>query len=176
MSRPFSRLLLEAFITWVGVQLGAGIYEARIVIPQWSTVPPEEVGTAIARSGFESGGLRFWAFVSPPVAVLAVANALAAWRAHGRARRWWLAAALTMVLESAATYGYFVPGAFKLFEAETLPPAEVQARVASWVGLNPLRLVVGLGALLAAMQAHALLGAGERTPSRSADRTVAADT
>ncbi len=152
-------MLLKAFVVWVGVQLGAGIYEAQIVIPQWSSVAPEEVGGAIERSGFKSGGLRFWAFVSPPVALLAIANVFAAWRAPSRARPWWLAAAVTMVLESVATYGYFVPAAFRLFEAETLPSSEVQALVSQWVGLNPVRLIVGLAALMSALQALSLLGA-----------------
>ena len=169
MSMRWASLLLKAFVVWVGVQLGAGIYEARIVIPQWSSVPPEAVGSAIERSGFESGGLRFWAFVSPPVALLAVANAIAAWRARGGARPWWLAAAITMVLESVATYGYFVPSAFRLFEAETLPPSEVRALVSQWVGLNPVRLVVGLAALISALQALSLLGEQERTRGQHVD-------
>ncbi len=161
MVGPLSRVLLKAFVVWVGVQLGAGIYEGRIVIPQWSTVPPAEVGAALERSGFESGGLRFWVFVSPPVALLALVNDIFAWRSTGKARPWWLAAAATMALESLATYGYFVPTAFRLFEAESLPPAQVEAMVAQWVGLNPVHMLVGLAALIAAVQALALLGAGD---------------
>ena len=168
MTGRTGRLLLKAFAIWVGVQLGAGIYEARIVIPQWSSAPPEEVGAAIERSGFKSGGLRFWAFVSPPVALLAIANLFAAWRATGRARPWWLAAAGSMVLVSLSTYGYFVPNAFRLFEAERLPAAEVEALVSRWVSLSPWRSLVGLGALIAALQALASLERQEEQERRPA--------
>ena len=113
-------VLLWLFVIWVGIQFGAGLYEKQIVVPQWSTVPPEEVGDALSRSGQESSALKFWAFVSPPVAVLALANAVVAWR---------LAASIIMVIYSIFTYTYFVPKMIWLWQAETLPASEVESTV-----------------------------------------------
>ena len=101
-------VLLWLFVIWVGIQFGAGLYEKQIVVPQWSNVPPEEVGDALSRSGQESSALKFWAFVSP-VALLALANAVVARRTTGRRRKWWLAASIIMVIYRILTYTYFVP-------------------------------------------------------------------
>jgi hypothetical protein len=165
--------LLGLFVVMVGIQLGGGLYEKRVVVPQWSTVAPSEVGPALARSGQEASARSFWAFVSPPVALLAVANLVAAWRAkRSRRRALWLAASATMVLYSLSSYGYFVPTMIRLWQAETLPPAEVESTVYWWVRLNYLRSLLGVAALVAALRALALPaeGAGQPAQSASAER------
>lgn len=154
-------VLLWLFVIWVGIQFGAGLYEKQIVVPQWSTVPPEEVGDALSRSGQENSALKFWAFVSPPVAVLALANAVVAWRTTGRRRNWWLAASIIMVIYSIFTYTYFVPKMIWLWQAETLPASEVESTVFWWVRLNYVRMIIGACGWLAALKALSLSNCGE---------------
>ena len=157
MEKRIGPLLLSLFVIMVGIQLGGGLYEKQIIIPQWSSVPPDEVGAALKRSGQEGSALRFWAFVSPPVALLALANTVAAWRAKGSPRRpWWLAASLIMVGYATISYGYFVPTMIRLWQAETLPAAEVASTVSWWVRLNYVRSAMGLCALIAAVTALSL--------------------
>ena len=159
-------LLLSSFVIMVGIQLGSGLYEKQIVVPQWSSVPPEEVGAALKRSGQEDSALRFWAFVSPPVALLAVANTVAAWRTRGSPRRpWWLAASTIMVSYAIFSYGYFVPTMLRLWQADAMPAAEVASTVHWWVRLNDLRALLGVSALLAALKALSL--PDERAGSRA---------
>jgi hypothetical protein len=55
------------------------------------------------------------------------------------------------------TYAYFVPTMLRLWQAETLPAAEVEATVFWWVRLNYLRLALGVSGWLAALKALSLL-------------------
>lgn len=151
-------VLVWLFVIWVGVQFGAGLYEKQIVVPQWSTVPPDELGETLSRSGQESSALRFWAFVSPPVALLALANAVIAWRAVGRRRNWWLAASIIMIIYSIFTYTYFVPKMIWLWQAESLPASEVESTVFWWVRLNYVRMVIGACGWFAALKTLSLSG------------------
>ena len=160
MSHEVGEGLLWLLVIWVGIQLGGGLYEKRVVVPQWSSAPPSEIGAAITRSGQEASALRFWAFVSPPVVLLALANGVAAWQSHAGHRPWWLAASALVALYTAFTYAYFVPTMLRLWKAEQLAPAKVQTMVFWWTHLNYLRLAMGIGAWLTALKALAPLGPG----------------
>jgi hypothetical protein len=150
--------LLWLFVIWLGVQQGGGLYESRVVVPQWSAVPPGEIEAAMERSGQKSSGYRFWPFVSPPVALLALANAAVAWTVPGARGAWWQAAAALSILYSLATYLYFVPNMFKLWRASTIAPAETEQRRARWLRFNSVRHVVGLMAFVAALKALSMAG------------------
>lgn len=166
--RQAGEVLLWLFVIWVGIQFGAGLYEKQIVVPQWSTVPPDEVGEALSRSGQESSALRFWAFISPPVALLALVNAITAWYAVGRRRNWWLAASVIMIVYSIFTYIYFVPRMIWLWQAETLPASEVESAVFWWVRLNYVRMIIGACGWLAALRALSLPNECDNTQSTTA--------
>ncbi len=155
MGKRIGRVLLWAFVVTMGIQLGGGIYEARVVVPRWAD-PPQlgGVASAMESSGHNDAGLRFWAFVSPPVGLLALANAVAAWRVGGNGRTWWLGAAVAVLVGTVATYVLFVPTLGELSRAEASPEAERTA--ASWARLNYLRLAGGLLAWLAALRALSL--------------------
>jgi hypothetical protein len=156
MNKRIGETLLWLFVVMVGLQLGGGIYEARVVVPRWSNPPqPAEVAPALERSGHAAAGPRFWVFVSPPVTLLALANALAAFRAQGRRRRpWWLGSAVAVFLGSLITYAFFIPTLEELSRAESTPEAEELA--SNWARLNHLRLAAGFGAWLAALRALSL--------------------
>ena len=48
-------VVLWLFIINLGIAFGAGIYEARVVIPQWANIPPRE---------WPNTGLMFWVYVT----------------------------------------------------------------------------------------------------------------
>lgn len=95
--RPGRLVWLWLLVIFVGVQLGAGLYEKLAIIPLWADVPPDQVLDRMRTSGMWAAGRAFWPFVSPAVAVLAVVNLLVARRSPAAYRWWWLAGAALMV-------------------------------------------------------------------------------
>jgi hypothetical protein len=94
----FRHLLLWLFVINLGIAFGAGLYEARVVIPQWANLPPRT---------WPNTGILFWVYVTTiPLTLLTVANLFAAWLEPSPKRKWWLWAAVTIVLERVATFAY----------------------------------------------------------------------
>jgi hypothetical protein len=156
MSPRIAKILLWLFVINLGVAFGAGLYEHRIVFPHWITA--DDTGThwhpEAARR--DDTGLRFWAFVTTgPLTLLTAANLLAAWKASGPARAWWLGAALAVLMDRALTFGYFIPTMVGLMNAADSPAsADLASR---WAGLNHLRHALVLSGWLAALRAFSLL-------------------
>jgi protein-S-isoprenylcysteine O-methyltransferase Ste14 len=88
-----------------------------------------------------------------PLTLLTVASLVAAWRTPGPRGAWWLAAAVIMLLERAATFGYFIPTMVRLQGDEPVPEPVVRARVSRWLVLNYIRNAAYLAAWVAAMLA-----------------------
>jgi uncharacterized membrane protein len=152
---PITELILWLFLLNIGVALGAGIYEARVVLPQWTT-PPSGTGfhwnAELARQ--TDPGLRFWALVTTgPLSLLTIASLVAAWRTPGPRGAWWLAAAVVVLLERVATFSYFIPTMVRLQRDQAGPESVVQARVSRWLILNYIRNAAYLAAWVAAMLA-----------------------
>src|SRR5947209_607913 len=89
-------MLLWLFVLNLGVAFGAGLYEHRIVVPAWiGSTPGSAMHWNAEAARQDDTGRRFWAFVTTgPLTLLTLANLVAAWRAPGLVRGWWLAAAL----------------------------------------------------------------------------------
>ncbi len=67
-------ILLWLFVLNLGITLGAGLYEMRVVVPLWASAPPASIG-------HPDSGRRFWAFVTTgPLTLLCLANLYYAWR------------------------------------------------------------------------------------------------
>ena len=59
-------ILLWLFVINLGVAFGAGLYEARVFIPQWENSPPR---------AWPNTGLMFWVYVTTvPLTVPTIAN------------------------------------------------------------------------------------------------------
>ena len=146
----WKEIVLWLFVINLGIAFGAGIYEARVVIPQWADVPPQT---------WPNTGLMFWVYVTTvPLTLLMLANAVAAWRERGPRRNWWLGAVAIAVVERIATFGYFIPAMVALAGTEAMPQAEVSAALDGWLVLNHGRHVLTLAAWLAALKAFSLRG------------------
>jgi hypothetical protein len=151
-------ILLWLFVINLGIAFGAGLYEQRIILPQWfssSSEPGVRVNSAAMRSA--DTGRRFWAFVTTvPLTLLTLANLAVAWESQGPRHEWWLGAAVITLVERIATFSYFIPTAIRLMRAETLPPAKVEALASQWMAVNHLRAALILLAWLAALKTLSL--------------------
>ena len=145
-------VLLWLFVINLGIALGAGLYESRVVIPGWYNAPPQT---------WPNTGVEFWVYVTTvPLTLLTIANLVAAWRERGLRRYWWLGASVISLVERGATFSYFIPTMIWLMGTEDLPEAEVNATLSQWLLLDYGRHVLTLAAWLAALKA--LLLPGER--------------
>ena len=156
MSGTISTIVLWLFVMNLGIAFGAGLYEHRIVVSRWVTSSPESGAHWNAEAARQDDtGPRFWAFVSTlPLTLLTLANLLAAWRASGTVRGWWLAAALAALADRAFTFSYFIPTMVGLMGAPDSP--ESAAAATRWWTLNYLRHAIVLTAWLASLQTFAL--------------------
>src|SRR6186713_737554 len=98
--------LLWLFVINHGIAFGAGLYEQRIIIPQWFSRSSESrvrVNRAAMRN--PDVGRQFWAFVSTgPLTLLTLANLVVAWQSFGPRHDWWLGAAVITLIERVATF------------------------------------------------------------------------
>src|SRR5690554_6649432 len=142
-------IVLTLFVINLGIAFGAGLYEHRVVISQWSEVPPSE---------WPNTGLMFWAYVTAvPLTLLTLASLFAAWTSTGPMRAWYLAAGAIIVVERVLTFSYFIPTMVKLSGMEAGPA--VVSGLAQWLTVNHLRHLLTLAGWLAALRALSLLRA-----------------
>jgi hypothetical protein len=156
MSRITAAIVLWLFVINLGVTFGAGIYEHRIVVSRWVTLPGNTAGSWNADAALQDDtGRRFWALVSTvPLTLLTLLSLYAAWRADGTLRLWWLAAALLAFVERVFTFSYFIPTMVGLLGAPDSP--ESVAMASRWWALNYLRHGIVLAAWLSALKAFAV--------------------
>jgi hypothetical protein len=148
MRQYIPKVLLWLFVINLGIALGAGIYEQRVVISQWENIPPQT---------WPQTGVLFWVYVTTvPLTLLTLANLVAAWLERRPRRYWWLGAVAIIVVERIATFSYFIPTMVWLQGTEGLPQAEVQATLSRWLFLDYGRHVLTLAGWLAALKAFSL--------------------
>jgi hypothetical protein len=142
----------------LGVAFGAGLYESRIVVPQWLMTSPgsgSRWNAAAARHA--DVGLRFWVYVTTiPLTVLIVASVIAARWAPQPVRWWWLIACAVAMIDRIMTFAYFIPTMITLMREGALSDAAAVSKARQWAALGYVRLAVTLIAWLAAMMALSL--------------------
>jgi len=151
-----STILLWLLILNLGIAFGAGVYEARIVVPDWidASAAASQWNPDAARR--DDTGRRFWVAVTTvPLTLLTLANLVAAWRAPRGLRGWWLGAAATAFADRVLTLSYFVPTMIRLMEQGRSPDAVSTA--VQWMQLNHGRHVIVLVAWVAALKTFSLL-------------------
>jgi hypothetical protein len=171
MTFTFAGILLWLLALDLGIAFGAGLYEHRIVVPQWFSCS-QESGLRVNSKAMQQMdvGRKFWSFVTTvPLTILTVASVLVApfhsWifsslRLRGGAVRfWWLTATTFALLDRIATFSFFIPTALKLMRADSLPPSRAAQMATLWIRMNWIRLTLLLAAWLAALKALSLLHA-----------------
>jgi hypothetical protein len=158
MNQNISEILLWLFVINHGIAFGAGLYEQRIILPQWFICSSESgvrVNSEVMRS--TDTGRKFWAYVTTvPLTLLTLANLVVAWQSQGPRHEWWLGAAIVTLVERIGTFTYFIPTAVKLMRAETLPPARAGSTASQWMALNHIRATLALIGWLAALKTLSL--------------------
>jgi hypothetical protein len=138
-------VILWLFVIALGLDLGAGLYEARIVVPLWAGGVPDTLaaGNPYARVAIDAG-MRFWAYVTSTVAILAVLAVIGGVFAPAPQRVWQMAAAALELVAVAMTLLYFRPTLVRLFmgHGAGLPPAAIVSTVHEWVALSRVRIVI----------------------------------
>ena len=146
----FATIVLWLFVLNLGIAMGAGLYESRVVMPVWAN---------LARETWPNTGLMFWAYVTTvPLTVLTIASLFLAWQSVGPERVWWLAAVLVIVVERAATFGYFIPGMIAMQGGVGVPDAQGKAMLSQWLWLNIGRHALTLIGWIMAIRALVLRG------------------
>jgi len=109
MFDSFATIVLWLFVINLGIAFGAGLYEARIVVPQWLSPSPESGLSWNAELARQSNtGMRFWVYVTTvPLTLLTLASFIAAWWIPIDARNWWLCAAAAALVDRVMTFTYF---------------------------------------------------------------------
>ena len=158
MSNGLFTWLLTLFVVNLGIAFGAGLYEHRIVVPDWIEMSPDGVHWNADAARDHDTGRRFWVFVTTiPLTLLTIANTYAAWHAPGALRTWWLASAFAAAADRVFTFLYFIPTMIALANAPDSPGAVAAAT--RWSQLNNVRHAIVLVAWLAALRAFAMLHA-----------------
>jgi hypothetical protein len=154
--RSKSAVLLWLLTVNLGIALGAGLYESRVVISDWPSASPSQ---------WPNTGTRFWAYVTTvPLTTLTVLNAVAAWRDRSPRRQSWLTSVGIAACERAVTFGYFIPTMVDLMGRSTLD-AEVLGSLNQWMTLNYGRHLLTFAAWLFALRALSTPGNRDRTTS-----------
>jgi hypothetical protein len=146
----WKEIVLWLFVINLGVAFGAGLYEARVVIPQWANIPPR---------AWPNTGLMFWVYITTvPLTLLTIANLIAAWLTLGPMRFWYLAAVCIVIVERIATFSYFIPTMVRLMSTEGSADGDIKAALSQWLLVNHGRHVLTLARWLAALKAFSLSG------------------
>jgi len=155
MQHYVPEFLLWLFVIKLGIAGGAGLYEQRIILPQWFPTAAES-GFRVDSEAMRrtDTGRQFWAYVTTvPLTLLTLAHLVVAWQAQGSRRHWWLSAAVMILVERIGTFSYCMPMAFTLMRAEILPIPSAEAIAWQWVMLNHARATLTLVGWLAALKA-----------------------
>jgi Domain of unknown function (DUF1772) len=152
-----TRILLWLLVINLGISFGAGIYEARIELPQWLsfTEGAGYVWNAEAARAADTG-LRFWVFVTTvPLTLFTLASLIVVWRTQGEVRRWWLIALAAILLDRAMTFGYFIPTMVRLMSG-SVPEADAVSMALQWKNLNHIRHIASFTAFVTALKTFAV--------------------
>jgi hypothetical protein len=154
-----TEILLGSFIVNLGIVLGAGLYEARIVLPLWfHKTPNGNYQANVEAMRNIDTGRKFWGFVATmPLTLLTIVNLVFACKAATPLYGWWLSATLIILLERIGTFTFFIPTAIKLQKGENLPVSKTSSMIFWWVRINHVRNALTFAALLIALKAFLVL-------------------
>ena len=153
-----SELLLFLFVINLGIALGAGFYETRIVLPLWFTKSSDGYRVNIQNMNEIETGRKFWGFVTTmPLTLLTILNLVFAFQSEGIVGDWRLAASMITLIERIGTFAFFIPTAIKLQKSETSEASKVSSMVVTWIRMNYVRMLLNLIGLVVAMRALMLL-------------------
>jgi len=154
MKNSLAQALLFLLVLLMGFELGAGLYEARVLVPLWAPDPQAAYKFAVDHPAFAThAGPQWWIFLTPLTAVVALGCAIfAGWLSPaqiGLAR----IGAIVVAGMAVVTFAWFVPNIIELQgEGVLLLTAEhAKSRGTLWASLNWVRGGVMLAAQILLM-------------------------
>jgi hypothetical protein len=135
-------IVFALFIVLLGLDLGAGLYETRVLVPRWEAAPAANVAPtdpvfAIARDA----GMLWWRVVTPATGLCALLALVATLMTPGADRIWRAASSGLEVLVVLTTLTHFAPNIIRLLDpARTMPGPEAAARLRTWMAFNWARV------------------------------------
>lgn len=155
-----TEVVLWLFVINLGISFGAGLYESRVVVPQWLTRSSGSTFHWNAEAAQNANvGLRFWVYVTTvPLTLLTLASLIFAWSAPETIRNWWLISIGAIFIDRAMTFLYFIPTMIKLMRDGAFEQSDAVAKARQWVSLGYIRQCATLVAWLAALMALSLTG------------------
>ncbi len=152
-----SEMLLWAFVLNLGIAFGAGLYETKIILPQWFKKSGSGYVLDTLSMRETDTGRKFWGFVTTmPLTLLTVINLVFAWQTSGNLYNWWLSAGLITLTERLGTFGCFIPTAIKLMKEEDISSKETTTRIRTWILGNYIRMALNFIGWIAALKALTL--------------------
>lgn len=152
-----SRWLLMALCLVLGIESGAGLLEAIVIVPLWSASAEAARGWSDGAKYIAEGG-RFFGIFSPLLLLLTLATLIGGWRSPQPLRRWLFISAAIVLALMAATFVYYLPGqiAMKGATPVAVSDANLEAKARLWVILNWVRQLAGVVAFGSALHAVGL--------------------
>lgn len=155
--RMLSLVTLWIFVIGSGFILGAGIYEAVVVVPFWANGAPQSLmaDNPLLRVPIRAGE-AFWSVVTPALAIIALAALLTSFGTAHLHMVWRLAGTGLFLLTAIVTLTYFRPSVIQMVHhGAGRMNQELVADAKRWVVLNWFR--IGAVAASLAMGVRALL-------------------
>ncbi|MEP6763959.1 MAG: hypothetical protein ABJB66_06595 [Gemmatimonadaceae bacterium] len=148
-----SHWLLFSLVIGLGLQIGAGLYEARVIVPLWIHDAPEATIEFFNPPMRIDAGRRFWMLLTPIVGVLSIANLYFAWENVADTLQLWLFASVASSAVFVVTMAYFVPTLISFATGAQMDQRKLVFRARLWAALNWARALVLVAAWIAALQA-----------------------
>lgn len=161
-SRPASKrrkgllALLGAYCLVLGIETGAGIFEALVVVPLWGESSAAAQRWRFAAPDVPEGG-AFFAIFSPLLLLLTIVLAAASFRAPWPARVTVLISVGIVIVLMATTFAYYLPTQTALKSAESISGAAFAREARLWIQLNWVRQSAGVVAFAVAVVAFGRL-------------------
>jgi hypothetical protein len=151
------QVLLWCLVILTGIEIGARVYEARVIVPLWASAPPGTVRAYDAvRSAYASympdPWPRFWMYMSPALGGVSFALLLTSLAQRAPIRSLTVISSAIVLVLVASTYAFFTPALSRIND-QTLSYDEVSRLVRLWVPLNWTRSVLLLLAWAAGVRA-----------------------
>ena len=156
-----TQTILWVCVMFVGIHIGAGVYEVFVITPLWAGATPESVTGWNPVPQYAINPARYWGIFSPVVALLTLALLIAAWLMPQPRRKWALIAGVCLFIVVLSTVLFFVPILIKTIgtRGANFSGGEITAMVNQWVIWNWLRLAVMIVGWLAAIRALGMASA-----------------
>lgn len=151
--RSIASISLWLFVIGTAFILGAGLYEALVVVPFWAAGAPASLaaGNPLLQVPMRAGQ-AFWSVFTPALGLIALLALVTSFGTPAHHLGWRLAATGMFILVSIATLAYFRPAAIAMIvnHGAGRTPEALAGEARRWVALEWVRILavaasLGLG-------------------------------